>query len=282
MPELPEVEVIVRELRRRIVGQMLTGAVVNPDSDFKPARRLTLSAQGRIRRFSCGHGLPAQIYEVQRRGKWIQWKLASGMEIWIHLGMTGQLAWSEPSAGWGRHEHLSFKFQRLSEALRYRDIRKFGNICWVPPGSRRPRRLDIIAPDPFELAAEDFIRRARPHQGAVKSLLLNQRFLSGLGNIYANESLFRAGIRPVRRAYRIRSEEWAKLHQEICAVLSEAIERGGSSIDDYVHTDGSQGSFQEQHRVYNRAGEPCQACGHLIRRKVIAGRSSFYCSQCQK
>ncbi len=271
MPELPEVECVAAELRCRVEGQDLTGVTLNPESNFKGNRNRFKSSE-----------FPLRVTEIKRRGKWIRWQLARGMEIWIHLGMTGQFFWCAESAAWTRHDHLSFRFQNHSQELRYRDIRKFGNIHWMVPGAARPLGLERVALDPFEVDSEDFLKMAQKHQGAVKALLLNQRFLSGLGNIYANESLFRAGIRPMRRADRIRNEEWARLHQEIRAVLSEAIRRGGSSIDDYVHTDGSRGSFQKQHRVYNRFKAPCRVCGSLIRRKVIAGRSSFYCYHCQK
>ncbi len=193
----------------------------------------------------------------------------------VHLGMTGRMMVSEPAAEVAKHTHLIAKLASGRE-LRFIDPRMFGKLS-VHAGGFDPGGVE-----PLEVSEEDFVALFRRRKTPIKSALLNQKLLRGVGNIYADESLFRAGIRPRRRAAAITREQLGKLHSAVREVLREAIALGGSSISDYVDSDGEEGFFQLQHRVYGREGEPCLVCGTAIRRIVLSSRSSHYCSKCQK
>jgi formamidopyrimidine-DNA glycosylase len=193
----------------------------------------------------------------------------------VHLGMTGRVVVCEPAAEIAKHTHLIAKLGSGRE-LRFIDPRMFGKLS-VHPGGFDPGGVE-----PLEVSGERFIALFRGRKTPIKSALLNQKLLRGVGNIYADESLFRAGIRPRRRVATITREQLGKLHRALREVLCEAIALGGSSISDYVDADGEEGFFQLQHRVYGREGEPCLVCRTAIRRVVLAGRSSHYCSKCQK
>jgi formamidopyrimidine-DNA glycosylase len=194
----------------------------------------------------------------------------------VHLGMTGSLRISEPQAELPKHTHAILKLASGRE-LRFIDPRRFGRLSVAKAG-------DFAAGgyEPLEVELERFTSLFRGRKTPIKSALLNQKLLRGVGNIYADESLFRAGIRPRRRAATISHEQLRKLFLSVKAVLQEAIALGGSSVSDYVDADGEEGFFQLQHRVYGREGEPCLVCKTPIKRIVIAGRSSHYCPKCQK
>ncbi len=193
----------------------------------------------------------------------------------VHLGMTGRLVVCEPSEEIAKHTHLIAKLASGRE-LRFIDPRMFGKLS-VHAGGFDPGGVE-----PLEISEEQFIALFRGRKTPIKSALLNQKLLRGVGNIYADESLFRAGLRPKRRAASITREQLGKLYRAVQEVLREAIALGGSSVSDYVDADGEEGFFQLQHRVYGREGEPCLVCKTPIRRVVLAGRSSHYCSNCQK
>jgi len=193
----------------------------------------------------------------------------------VHLGMTGRLVVSEPSEEIAKHTHLIATLASGRE-LRFIDPRMFGKLS-VHAGGFDPGGVE-----PLDVSEEDFAALFRGRKTPIKSALLNQKMVRGVGNIYADESLFRAGIRPRRRTATITRRELTKLYESVREVLREAIALGGSSISDYVDADGEEGFFQLQHRVYGREGEPCLVCGTPIRRVVLAGRSSHYCPRCQK
>jgi len=191
--------------------------------------------------------------------------------------MTGRLIVCEPAAEIAKHTHLIAKLASGRE-LRFIDPRMFGKLSvHLDPGGFDPGGVE-----PLEVNEEQFIALFRGRKTPIKSALLNQKLLRGVGNIYADESLFRSGIRPRRRAAAITRQQLGKLHREVREVLREAIALGGSSINDYVDADGEEGFFQLRHRVYGREGEPCLVCATTIRRVVLAGRSSHYCAKCQK
>jgi formamidopyrimidine-DNA glycosylase len=191
--------------------------------------------------------------------------------------MTGRLVISEARMEIRKHTHLIAKLASGRE-LRFIDPRMFGKLSvHLHPGGFDPGGVE-----PLEVSEERFIALFRGRKTPIKSALLNQKLLRGVGNIYADESLFRAGIGPRRRAAALTRERLGKLHRAVREVLREAIALGGSSINDYVDADGEPGFFQLQHRVYGREGEPCLVCGTAIRRVVLAGRSSHYCEKCQK
>jgi formamidopyrimidine-DNA glycosylase len=193
----------------------------------------------------------------------------------VHLGMTGRLLMARPDVEVPKHTHAILRL-RSGRELRFVDPRRFGRLAVVQHSFQAPgsEPLDVG----FELFSGLFRRRKTP----IKSALLNQKLLSGIGNIYADESLFRAGVRPRRRAASLARAELQRLYDAIQKVLNEAIAVGGSSVSDYVDSNGDAGFFQFQHRVYGREGEPCLECRTLIKRIVISGRSAHYCPKCQK
>jgi formamidopyrimidine-DNA glycosylase len=188
--------------------------------------------------------------------------------------MTGRIVISEPQAEVAKHTHAIVRLASGRE-LRFVDPRRFGRLS-VAHG------FEAEGSEPLEVELERFVSLFRARKTPIKSALLNQKLLRGVGNIYADESLFRAGVRPRRRAASLTREELRRLYLAIQEVLKEAIALGGSSVSDYVDADGDEGSFQLQHRVYGREGEPCLVCKTPIKRVVIAGRSSHYCPKCQK
>ena len=200
--------------------------------------------------------------------------LLGGGYLVIHLGMTGRLLLGGPV---GKHTHAVLTLDR--GVLLYDDSRQFGCIQF---SEAFPERVAKLGPEPLEVTLEDFAAALKHRKTRVKALLLNQSFLRGLGNIYADEALFRAGIHPLAVPARLPSDRARRLHEAIIAVLTEAIAAGGSSISDYVDAQGRKGFFQLSHRVYQRTGEPCVTCGTPIRRLLVAQRSSHFCPRCQK
>jgi formamidopyrimidine-DNA glycosylase len=258
MPELPEVETVVRTLAphlpgRRIVSAAFTSRFVTPGNRQQLAARLA----GRT------------IQGIRRRGKFIVLALDRGT-LTIHLGMTGKLLLEASDSP---HAHGTFVLDR--GVLTYHDPRQFGRILWNAD-------LGKLGPEPLEITLENFAARLRRRNARVKSLLLNQRFLAGLGNIYVDESLAIAGIHPLAIASRLSAARAAALHQAMREVLTMAIEHGGSSISDYVDANGNRGWFQVLHRAYGREGEPCLACGTPIRKIIVAQRGTHYCPRCQR
>jgi formamidopyrimidine-DNA glycosylase len=190
--------------------------------------------------------------------------------------MTGRLQVCEPQAEVAKHTHAILRLSSSKE-LRFVDPRRFGRLSVAQAGD-----FGATGIEPLEIELEPFLKLFRGRKTPIKSALLNQKLLRGVGNIYAAESLFRAGIRPRRRASSITREQLGKLFLAVKEVLKEAIALGGSSISDYVNSDGEEGFFQLQHRVYGREAEACLVCKSPIKRIVIAGRSSHYCPKCQK
>jgi formamidopyrimidine-DNA glycosylase len=282
VPELPEVETVARGLAKRVSGDTIDSVWIGskPQPLKSPAVTIAATLEG------------GRIVRVHRAGKHIVFDLelapgtngkrkssrsrAARNAQWIvHLGMTGRMVVSEPAAEIAKHTHLIAKLASGRE-LRFIDPRMFGKLSVFSAG------FDPGGVEPLEVGEEQFIALFHGRKTPIKSALLNQKLLRGVGNIYADEALFRAGIRPRRRAAAITREQFRKLHQTVQEVLREAIALGGSSINDYVDADGEEGFFQLQHRVYGREGEPCLVCRTAIKRVVLAGRSSHYCPKCQE
>jgi formamidopyrimidine-DNA glycosylase len=192
----------------------------------------------------------------------------------VHLGMTGRVIVCEPGDEVPKHTHAILQLASGRE-LRFVDPRRFGRLSVT-------QAFEAPGTEPLQVELEKFVQLFKGRKTPIKSALLNQKLLSGVGNIYADESLFRAGIRPRRRAASLSKEDLRRLYLAVQEVLKEAIALGGSSISDYVDADGEEGFFQLQHRVYGREGEPCLVCKSPIKRVVLAGRSSHYCPKCQK
>lgn len=215
-----------------------------------------------------------KIAGIQRYGKFIVMTLGGGGYLMVHLGMTGRLLLGgEP----GKHTHAILTFDK--GVLMYDDSRQFGCLEFH---EEFPARVARLGPEPLEVPFEEFAARMKRHKTKIKSLLLNQTFVRGVGNIYADEALFRAGIHPMAVSNRLKRERVRRLYDSMVQVLGEAIAAGGSSISDYVDAEGRKGFFQFSHRVYQHTGEPCPACGTAIRRVVVTQRSSHYCPKCQR
>src|SRR5271167_1399472 len=282
MPELPEVETIARGLNQRVAGDVVESVWIGgkPEPLKSPAKEIVAVLEG------------ARIERVRRAGKHIVFELerairngrsrSSTRGQWIvHLGMTGRLLIASPESETGKHTHAVLKLASGRE-LRFVDPRRFGRLAVVRMESQGASGFAAPGDEPLNSQAERFLTLFRRRKTPIKSALLNQKLLSGVGNIYADESLFRAAIRPRRRVASLTRDELRKLHAAVQEVLHEAIELGGSSVSDYVDAEGREGFFQLQHRVYGREGEPCLVCGTAIKRVIIAGRSSHYCPHCQK
>jgi formamidopyrimidine-DNA glycosylase len=275
MPELPEVETIANGLEKRVAGDRIESVWLGskPEPLKSPAREIARALEG------------ARVERVRRVGKHIVFDLQSddlqgnggkARRQWIvHLGMTGRLLVASPDTEVPKHTHLVARLASGRE-LRFVDPRRFGRL--------EVRQNDFSGPgsEPLQISVEDFARLFHRRAAPIKALLLNQTLLHGVGNIYADESLFRAGVRPRRPAHSLTRAELKQLHAALREVLKEAITAGGSSVSDYVDADGEEGFFQLQHRVYGREDEPCLMCKTKIKRIVVAGRGTHYCPKCQK
>jgi formamidopyrimidine-DNA glycosylase len=262
MPEGPEVETVVRTLRPSLVGRRILNA------EFGQLRVLRGSP------VEIARGLAGQrVKGIDRYGKFIAIRLERGFLV-VHLGMTGKLLVNAERTKW---THAIFTLDR--GVLIYDDPRQFGRIEF---GLELPERVAALGPEPLEVLLDEFARRLKERKSPVKAVLLNQAVLRGVGNIYADEALFRAGIHPRRAAASLRTVRIEKLYHAVREVLAEAIESRGSSVSNYVDAEGRKGSFQNSHRVYQRTGEPCLQCGAAIKRMVLVQRGTHYCGRCQK
>ncbi len=263
MPELPEVETVTRSIAP-LVGRRIVSA------EFRCVRVLRGGDPDRMAARLQGRRIAA----IKRYGKFIVVTLGGGGYLMIHLGMTGRLLLGGPP---GKHTHAILTFDR--GFLLYDDSRQFGCLEF---SEEFPARVARLGPEPLEITFEEFAARLKRHKTRVKALLLNQTFVRGVGNIYADEALFRSGIHPLAIANRLRGVRVRRLYDAMVAVLTEAIAAGGSSISDYVDAEGRKGFFQFSHRVYQRTGEPCTVCGAAIRRVLVTQRSSHFCPRCQR
>jgi formamidopyrimidine-DNA glycosylase len=291
VPELPEVEVTRRRIAPLLVGRRIAKVFATRQSYFflTPPARLERELPGRT------------VRALERRGKYLLAELDDGRRLLLHLGMSGQLfADSATSVRLlsaatrasltpneqrafvpDRHTHLRIEFDDGGPALFFRDVRKFGKVRLLAAGESDPR-LDRLGVDALAATGAELFAATRGRRVAIKSLLLAQAVIAGVGNIYADEALFLAGTRPCRAAQRLSKAECHALVSALRKVLLRSIETGGSSISDYVLPDGSDGAYQDERRVYARGGEPCRVCGTKIRRTVIGARGTHFCPVCQR
>ncbi|AXC13211.1 Formamidopyrimidine-DNA glycosylase [Acidisarcina polymorpha] len=286
MPELPEVETVANGVNDRVRGQRIESVWLSskPQTFKTPAAEMEQDLAG------------CRIIQVRRVGKHIVFDLENGdarsgvlLQWIVHLGMTGRLLVCSPEVPLPAHTHAVLGLSSGRE-LRFVDPRRFGRLAIFrmenesvePSHQSTAQGFQGPGQEPLSIALADFQKLFRGRHLPIKSALLNQKLLHGVGNIYADESLFRAGIRPKRIAGRLRKAELERLHVSIQTVLREAIKLGGSSVSDYVDADGVRGFFQLQHRVYMRTGQPCLVCGTPIRKIVLGGRSTHYCPHCQR
>ncbi len=262
MPELPEVETVVRSLAPKLPGRRIVDATF---SSKHVVRQNFSTLRKRVRN--------QQVKSVERHGKFIVITLDEGVLV-IHLGMTGKLLLdTEP----GPYARAVFELDQ--GLLVYDDVRHFGRIEW---SAQLPERAAALGPDALSISLEDFLKLLKTRRSAIKPLLLNQRFLRGMGNIYTDEALFEARIHPRAIAASLSKERAGRLYRAMVDILTAAIRLKGSSISDYVDADGQRGSFQQQHQVYGHAGDPCPTCGTPIRRIVVGQRGTHYCPKCQR
>jgi formamidopyrimidine-DNA glycosylase len=277
VPELPEVETVARGLREQIAGRRILSVRLGKTDFIDDPEALERDLPG------------TRIESVVRYGKFLLLRLAPGNGaaqaegkrtcLLVHLGMTGQLAPRHPAEPVARHTHAFFALDDGRE-LRYTDIRRFGRMALVSEAAL-DGVLGKLGLDPLEITQEEFRARLAGRRAMTKALLLDQRVLRGMGNIYCDESLWRARIHPARHAARLKPEELTRLYRAIRKVLSEAIRLRGSSVSNYVDAEGQPGRYQLRHRVYQRGGKGCFRCGTKIRRVIVAGRSSYFCLRCQ-
>ncbi|WP_092486300.1 bifunctional DNA-formamidopyrimidine glycosylase/DNA-(apurinic or apyrimidinic site) lyase [Desulfoscipio geothermicus] len=274
MPELPEVETVKKTLEKKLVGLTITGVeIFMPKIIRDPAPdKFAMEVTGN------------KISRLGRRGKYLLIHLTGEKVLIIHLRMTGRLVYSEPVDPLPRHTHVVFRLSNDRE-LRFIDMRQFGRVqLSTVRYLGQVKGLKDLGPEPLgEEFSRDFLRRELKRKRVrIKSLLLDQTFLAGLGNIYADEALHRARINPKRMACTLTPREIANLYRSIVEVLQEGIENRGTSIRDYVDGDGRTGSYQALLRAYNREGQKCLYCGTPIARLKVGGRSSYFCPACQK
>jgi formamidopyrimidine-DNA glycosylase len=270
MPELPEVEITRRGIEPFVVGRTITGvAVRNPNLRWRVPRDLARTVVGQ------------EVRRVDRRGKYLLLECASGSLI-LHLGMSGSLRVIDPRVPAQAHDHVDLLFG--DTALRLRDPRRFGALLWQRGDVHRHRLLAGLGVEPLsaDFSADYLYAATRRRLVSIKLLLMNANVVVGVGNIYANESLFRAGVHPRRRAGRLTRAQCERLVRSVRDTLRAALDAGGSSLRDFVHSDGSSGYFQQSYAVYDRAGLPCRVCGSPIRVARLGSRSSFFCTTCQK
>lgn len=281
MPELPEVETVVRGLQSLLPGRSILSVRLSKTDFIDDPAAIEQNVPG------------CRIVEVQRRGKFLvlfleknralQTATGSAPErfhLIVHLGMTGQLTVRPNAMPSALHTHVWFALDNERE-LRYTDPRRFGRMALVPESSSG-NILGELGLDALEASEEEFRSRLADRRARIKALLLDQRVFRGMGNIYTDESLWRARIHPARLGATLKPDEVARLYRAVQKVLREAIRLGGSSISDYVNAEGEPGEFQLRHCVYQREGKKCARCGTLICRIIVAGRSSYFCPMCQR
>ena len=287
MPELPEVETIARGLRQSILGRRILSVTLGKTDFIDDPSALEQHLPGR------------RISAVERYGKFMLLRLGqpdgterslssaggaangdtSAGSLLVHLGMTGHIAPFPAAVPHEKHTHVCFLLDDGRE-LRYTDARRFGRMAYLE-GSALEEELQEFGADPLVVSREEFVELLHGHRARIKALLLDQGVLRGVGNIYADESLWRARIHPARLGSRLTKKQAGALHHALRDVLEKAIVMRGSSISDFLDAEGEPGEYQRHHRAYGREGKRCYRCGKLIRRAIVAGRSSYFCPRCQ-
>lgn len=276
MPELPEVEVVRRGLLNHLPGRTITGL-------FTDGKRLRLPVPEKELRARL---IGARIIDVRRRAKYLLIDFDNGELLILHLGMTGILGLFSRKAEIAPHDHVCWNLDNGYD-LRFNDVRRFGSVRLIGPEQIATLEQTVFkdtGPEPF---SENFngsylYRKAHKKQQPIKNFIMDGRVVAGVGNIYANESLFNAAIRPTRKAGAVSEKRYGLLVNKIREVLANAIECGGSTISDFIDTSGARGYFQIHFKVYGRKDQPCPTCGTLIRHRKLGGRASFFCPSCQR
>ena len=271
MPELPEVETTKRGISPHVVNRIITRVDVRE-------RRLRWPVPRGFAQRIAGH----QVLQISRRAKYLLFKLEHGYFM-LHLGMSGSLRLAASDEPLLAHDHLVFHLPD-GLSLRFNDPRRFGSALWLGQYPEQHQLLRALGPEPFaECCSGNYLfQRSRKRKLAIKNFIMDNHIVVGVGNIYASEALYLSGIRPRRAAGRVSRAEYALLLENIRAVLNASIERGGTTLRDFVGGDGKPGYFQQTLRVYGRTGASCTSCGSTIKQVTIGQRSSFYCPACQR
>src|SRR5262249_14197719 len=278
MPELPEVETVARGLQRIVTGRRIVSVTLGKTDFIDDPDALERHLPGTL------------IEKVERFGKFMLMRLskhqneqenrdASGGSLLVHLGMTGHLSAHAATEPFPKHTHVRFLLDDGRE-LRYTDARRFGRMAYLV-ADRLPDELGRFGADPLEITEHEFAALLKSRNSRIKALLLDQSALRGIGNIYADESLWGARIHPMRIAAKLSAKEARTLRAALQKVLREAIALRGSSISDFLDADGQPGEYQRRHRAYGREGKSCYRCRTAIRRVIVSGRSSYFCPKCQ-
>jgi formamidopyrimidine-DNA glycosylase len=281
MPELPEVETVARGLRQAILGRRILSVTLGKTDFIDDPAALEEHLPGR------------QIEAVERFGKFMILRLSPTegtngsrgkadrrpASLLVHLGMTGQMIPSPAEKPCEKHTHICLLLDDGRE-LRYTDARRFGRIAYLTEAPLA-QELTRFGADPLEVSEEEFVKRIRPRRARIKALLLDQSVLRGVGNIYADESLWRARIHPAQLGMKLSGKQAGTLWRGLQEILRKAIVMRGSSISDFLDAEGEPGEYQRRHRAYGREGKRCYRCKTVIRRGIVAGRSSYFCPRCQ-
>jgi len=274
MPEMPEVETIRRVLAKRVVGQTIQAV------DIRLPRLIKWPNSAEFAGLVTGRIITA----LERRGKYLIFRLDAALLLVVHLRMTGRLLYHTPDMEYDKYTHIVFRFLN-EDALLYADTRTLGTLYVLPPAQLwRINGLATLGPEPLsqEFTGAYFVNLLATHRGKIKGLLLNQKYIGGLGNIYVDESLVLAGIHPERVACSLAEDEMLRLYKAINEVIADGIEHGGTTVRDYRDSEGKSGTHQHHLRVYGRKNQPCLLCGTLISKTEVAGRGTHYCPYCQK
>jgi formamidopyrimidine-DNA glycosylase len=268
MPELPEVETTCRGISPLISGKTIQGATVRQAKLRWPVPDLPALLTG------------CKVHSVQRRAKYLLFNCGTG-HLLIHLGMSGSLRVLPRNTPAQKHDHIDIQFAQ--HCLRLRDPRRFGAVLWIQAAPEEHALLKHLGPEPFSNAfnADYLWQRAQQRKVAIKNLLMDGKIVVGVGNIYATEALFMAGIHPNRASNRISKARLGELVDAVKHILRKAIKKGGTTLRDFQREDGKPGYFRHQLQVYGRTGEPCLVCGKTIKHMTIGQRSSAYCGHCQ-
>lgn len=272
MPELPEVETVVRGLRRTILDKTIDSVFINApkiDRDNPPGMLNILRGK--------------KFLEIDRRGKNILIKLSGDYTLWVHLKMTGHLYFLPESTEIGKHDLLVFKIKKSRRTLRFNDYRRFGRVRLIKTKNiPNQKGLYNLGPEPLEISESEFVGLFKSRQRMIKPALLDQTFLAGLGNIYSDETLYLSRIHPRKMTNRISNTKLTALYRNTRRVLRKAIRLMGTSVDSYAGVDGEPGGYQKYLLVYGREGQACHRCGSKIKREKIGSRSAHFCPRCQR
>ena len=273
MPELPEVETTLRGITPYLLEHTINNVVIRESRLRWPVSRELFTLKNK------------SVSALHRRAKYLIISLAGTHteHIIIHLGMSGSLRIVDQHSELKKHDHIDFNISS-GRVLRYHDPRRFGAVLWTDAPSEQHALLRSLGPEPLsdEFTGTHLFNASRKRKVAVKNLIMDGHVVVGVGNIYASEALFLAGVRPGKAAGRVTAKQFDAIASAVKKVLAHSIKQGGTTLRDFVNSDGQPGYFQQTLNVYGRAGELCHVCGRIIKSKVIGQRSTFYCSYCQK